>query len=129
MDYTFKWKVGDIVRISSKDKISYYIIYGTTEYNEDRERYPSYLAKKFAYKTKNGNAVGYHTKAFKQKARRIYDEGMWFEGMEYLWDLSKVSESSLDGVLKKAYDTVLSDIKWKQDNYNRSQIKYIFNKR
>ena len=129
MDYLFKWKVGDIVRISTRDRTSYYVIYGTTEYDEDRKKYPSYLAKQFAYMTKSRKVVGYHTKAFQQKNRSFYDDEKWFEGMEYLWDPKKVDESSLDGALKKAYEAVLPDIRWKQDNYNRSQIKYIFNKR
>jgi hypothetical protein len=48
-DYLFKWKIGDIVKITS-GSIIYYIIYGMSEYDENRHRYPSYLAKKFAYK-------------------------------------------------------------------------------
>lgn len=127
MDYLFKWKVGDVVLIPGREKTNYFIIYGTTKFDENRKKYPSYLAKNFGFKTRNGKFTGYHTKAFQQKAKRIFEDEKWFEGMEYLWDVKKVN--NLTDIMKKAYDAALSDINWQQDNYNRSQIKYIFNKK
>jgi len=40
----------------------------------------------------------------------------------------KIEKDTLTGAKKKAYEAALADIEWKQDDYNRIQIKYIFNK-
>ncbi|MFW6028965.1 MAG: hypothetical protein ACOCRO_01785 [Halanaerobiales bacterium] len=52
--------------------------------------------------------------------------------MKYLfkWNVGDVKKvNNLTDIMKKTYEAALSDINWKQDNYNRAQVKYIFNKK
>lgn len=120
--------MGDIVVISNRGKSQYLIIAGTDEYDEKSKKYPRYFGMKFGSSV-NGKFSGYHTKAFQNKIRITPYSDLWFEGMEYLWDVSKINKERLEGPKLKAYEAAMKDIKWREKEYNRSQIKYIFNYR
>lgn len=124
MNLKFKWEPNDVVALTSREKSKYYIIIGTTEIS-DQQRYPTYLAKMFGI-SKNGVFTGYHTKVFQNRARRAFDGELWFEGMQYLWDVTKLDPNKFAGAKKKAYETALEGVTYDWETYQRAQIIYIF---
>lgn len=124
MNLRFRWQPGDVVAVGDRKSTQYYIIIGTTKI-EDQQRYPRYVVKKFGL-SKNGTFTGYHTKAFQSRARRMFDDDLWFEGMQYLWNVAKLNPSKFIGAKKKAYEAAVEGVTYDWETYQQAQIIYIF---
>lgn len=125
MKLKFKWQPGDIAIVTGDNKVSsYYIIRGTTELGE-KQAYPTFLGKKFGT-SRSGKFIGYHTKAFHQIRERWAEGDLWFEGMQYLWNTTKLDLDKLTGPKKQAYEAALEDTEFEYQQYYEAQIKYIF---